>query len=94
MMRVSSVSIVPDYRLDNRARGVRSLGKAKTFPYSPVSGQLLGQPNRPCNGYGGGVLFPRGKAGPGCDADHSPPSSAEVKKVELHLFSPLSPAWQ
>jgi hypothetical protein len=25
-------------------------------------------------------LFPQGKARPGRDADHSPPSSAEVKK--------------
>jgi hypothetical protein len=29
---------------------------------------------------GTGGSFPRGKARPGRDADHSPPSSAEVKK--------------
>jgi len=28
---------------------------------------------------------------PGCEADHSPPSSAEVKEsVEVYLHSPLS----
>jgi hypothetical protein len=29
---------------------------------------------------GTGGSFPSGKVQPGCDADHSPPSSAEVKK--------------
>jgi hypothetical protein len=39
-------------------------------------------------GMGGGGSFPRGKARPGRDADHSPPSSAEVKKEwELYLLS-------
>jgi hypothetical protein len=32
---------------------------------------------------------------PGRDADHSPPSSAEVKEwVELYLHSPSTPAWR
>jgi hypothetical protein len=31
----------------------------------------------------------------GCEADHSPPSSAEVKEwVELHLHSPNTPSWR
>jgi hypothetical protein len=35
-------------------------------------------------------LFPGGKVQPGCDADHSPPSSAEVKyEWELYLLSPM-----
>jgi hypothetical protein len=35
--------------------------------------------------------FPGGKARPGRDADHLPPSSAEVKnQQELYLLSPLS----
>jgi hypothetical protein len=33
-----------------------------------------------------------GKARPGRDADHSPPSSAEVKN-ELYLLSPHVPQW-
>jgi hypothetical protein len=32
---------------------------------------------------------------PGCEADHSPPSSAEVKEcVELYLHSPNMPSWR
>jgi hypothetical protein len=31
---------------------------------------------------------------PGCEADHSPPSSAEIKEwVELYLHSPNTPSW-
>jgi hypothetical protein len=31
---------------------------------------------------------------PGCEADHSPPSSAEVKeRIELPLHSPNTPSW-
>jgi hypothetical protein len=36
-----------------------------------------------------------GKAGPGREADHSPPSSAEVKKEqELYLLSPQALLWR
>jgi len=38
---------------------------------------LWGPPSLLSNGYRG--PFPGGKARPGRDADHSPPSSAEVK---------------
>jgi hypothetical protein len=39
--------------------------------------------------------FPRSKARPGRDADHSPPSSAEVKyEQELYLLSPHVPPWR
>jgi hypothetical protein len=38
--------------------------------------------------------FPGGKMWPGRDADHSPPSSAEVKyEQELYLLSPHAPPW-
>jgi hypothetical protein len=38
---------------------------------------------------GTGGPFPGGKARPGRDADHSPPSSAEVvNEKELYLLSP------
>jgi hypothetical protein len=37
---------------------------------------------------GTGVPFPGGKARPGRDADHSPPSSAEVKYERSYTFSP------
>jgi hypothetical protein len=38
---------------------------------------------------------PGGKARPGRDADHSPPSSAEVKNgYERNLLSPQAPPWR
>jgi hypothetical protein len=45
----------------------------------------------------GGWLIPGGKAAGawlGCEADHSPPSSAEVKDfVGLYLHSPNTSSW-
>jgi len=41
---------------------------------------------------GTGGPFPGGKARPGRDADHSPPSSAEVmNELELYLLSSQAP---
>jgi hypothetical protein len=44
---------------------------------------------------GTGGPSPGGKARPGRDADHSPPSSAEVvNELELYLLSPQAPPWR
>jgi hypothetical protein len=44
---------------------------------------------------GTGGSFPGDKERPGRDTDHSPPSSAEVKKVlELYLLSPKASPWR
>jgi len=44
---------------------------------------------------GTGVLSPGCKARPGRDADHSPPSSAEVmNELELYFLSPKAPPWR
>jgi hypothetical protein len=44
---------------------------------------------------GTGGPLPGGKARPGRDADHSPPSSAEVQnELELYLLSPQEPSWR
>jgi hypothetical protein len=44
---------------------------------------------------GTGGPFPRGKARPGRDADHSHPSSAEAKyEYGLYLLSPQAPPWR
>jgi hypothetical protein len=44
---------------------------------------------------GTGGSFPGGKAQPGRDADHLPPSSAEVKnEQELYLLSHQAPPWR
>jgi hypothetical protein len=75
--RGSSVSIVSDYGLGNRAIGVRSAAGAKDFSSSLCVQTGSGAHPASCT-MGTGDPFPGGKARPGRDADHSPPSSAEV----------------
>jgi hypothetical protein len=75
--RVSSVSIVSDYELDDRAFGVRSPAGAKDFSSSLCVQTRSGAHPASCP-MGTGGPFPGGKARPGRDADPSP-SSAEVK---------------
>jgi hypothetical protein len=67
----SSGSIVSDYGLDDRG-SIPDRGRG--FFFQTGSGA---HPNSCTMGTGG--PFPGGKARPGRDADHSPPSSAEVK---------------
>jgi hypothetical protein len=71
-----SGSIVSDYGLDDRGSIPRQ--GAEDFSSSPCvqSGSGAHPASYPM---GTGGLFPGGKARPGRDADHSPPSSAEVK---------------
>jgi hypothetical protein len=73
--RVSSGSIVSDYGLDDQAIGVRSLAGSKDFSSCVQTGSGAHPASCPV---GTGGPFPGGKARPGCDADHSLPSSAEV----------------
>jgi hypothetical protein len=69
---------VSDYGLDDRAIKVRSPTEAEDFSSSPFVHTDSGvHPASYPMGTGG--PFPGGKARPGRDADHSPPSSAEVK---------------
>jgi hypothetical protein len=75
--RVSSGSIVSDYGLDDRAIGVRSPAGAKDFFSSLFVQTGYGAHPASCT-MGTGGPFPGGKARAGRDADHSPPSSAEV----------------
>jgi hypothetical protein len=76
--RVSSGSIVSDYGLDDRAIGVRSPAGAKDF--SPILCVQTGSGAHPAScTMGTGDPFPGGKAQPEGDADHSPPTSAEVE---------------
>jgi hypothetical protein len=75
--RVSSVSIVSDYGLDNRAIGVRSPAGAKDISSSLCPQTSSGAHPASCT-MGAGGPFSGSKARPGRDADHSPPSSAEV----------------
>jgi hypothetical protein len=65
------------YGLDDRAIGVRSPAGAKNFSSSLFV--QTGSGAHPASyAIGTGGPFSGGKARPGRDADHSPPSSAEV----------------
>jgi hypothetical protein len=87
MDRVSSGSIVSDYRLDDRAIGVRSPEGAKDFSCSLCVQTGSGAHPASCT-MGTGVLSPGVKARPGRDADHPPPSSAEVVMSRSYTSSP------
>jgi hypothetical protein len=69
---------VSDYGLDDRAVGVRSRRGLSIFPLASVSRPALGSTQPPVQ-WVPGVLSPGVKVRPGRDADHSPPSSAEVE---------------
>jgi hypothetical protein len=75
--RGSSVSIVSGYGLDDRAIEVRSPARAKDFSCD-LCVQTGSEAHPASCTVGTGGPFPGNKAGPGRDADHSPPSSAEV----------------
>jgi hypothetical protein len=69
---------VSDYGLDDRAIEVRSPTGAEDFYSNPCvqTGSGAHPASYPMGTWGS---FPGGKARPGRDADHSLPSSAEVK---------------
>jgi hypothetical protein len=69
---------VSEYGLDDRAIGVRFPAGAKYFSSNLCVQTGSGANPASCT-VGTGGPFPGGKARPGRDADHSPPSSAEVK---------------
>jgi hypothetical protein len=75
--RGSSVSIVSGYGLDDRAIEVRSSAGAEDFSSSLCVQTGSGAHPASCS-VGTVVLSPGGKERPRLDADHSPPSSAEV----------------
>jgi hypothetical protein len=76
--RVSSVSIVSDYGLDDREIWVRSPAGAEDF--SSILCVQTGSGVHPAScTIGTGGPFPGGTARPGREAEHSPPSSAEVE---------------
>jgi hypothetical protein len=78
MSRVSSGSIESDYGLEDQAIGVRSQAGAKDFSCSLCVQTSPGAHPASCT-MGTEGPFPWAKARPGRDADHSPPSNAEVE---------------
>jgi hypothetical protein len=86
MSMYSSVSIVPDYRLDDQVIRVRSPAEAKDF--SCILCVLTSTEAHPTS-------LPIATEGPflGVKHGHSTPSNAEVKNEELDLLSLLSLAW-
>jgi hypothetical protein len=75
----SSVSIVSDYGLDDRLIEVLTPAEAKDFSSSLCVQTASEAQPVPCT-IGTRGPIPRAKARPGRDADHSPPTSAEVEK--------------
>jgi hypothetical protein len=84
------VTRVPQYSVWLRTGrpGFDPRQRQRIFPLTCASRPALGPTQPPVQWVPGGS-FPGGKGRPGRDADHSPPSSAEVKKEqELYLQSP------
>jgi hypothetical protein len=86
----SSVSIVPGNRLDDRAIEVRSPAEAKGFTSSlSVQTGSGANPDSCTMGTGGGP-FPRAKARPGLDGDHSPHVVPRSRMSRSYTLSPPS----
>jgi hypothetical protein len=72
-------------------RGSIPCGSKRVFSAPQRQDGLWGQHSLLSNGYGG--LFFSGVKGPVCEADHSPPSSAEVKNGEAIPPHPPMSSW-
>jgi hypothetical protein len=83
--RVRVVSIATGYGLHDPGFGVRAPVGARIFTSPCRPDQLWGPPNFLSNGYQG--FFP-GVKWHGGEADHTPPSSAEVKEVWIFTSTP------
>jgi hypothetical protein len=73
--RDSGVDTATGYGLNNHKVGVRVPGAARIF-------SSLSRPDLLWD------LFPPGVKQPGCEADHSPPTSAETKKTWVYISTP------
>jgi hypothetical protein len=81
-----------DWLRDGRAKDQSSsLDRVKNFLFSTSSRPALGS-NQPLIQWVQGSLSP-GVKWPGREADHSPPASAEAKKIRIYTCTPHSPSW-
>jgi hypothetical protein len=83
--RDSSVGIATGYGVNYRGVAVLSPGRVKNFLSSKSSRPALWSTHPPIQWVSG--LFP-GIERPGRQADHSPPTSAEVKKMRAYTSTP------
>jgi hypothetical protein len=86
--RSSSDSMVSDYGLDDRAIEVRSPTGAEDFS-SRLYVQTGSGAHPASYPMSTGGPFPGGKARPGRDTDHSPPSSGRVCVGAIYLLFPM-----
>jgi hypothetical protein len=91
----SSVSIVSDYGLDDRAIAVRSPAEAKDF-CSDLCVQTGSEAHPASCTMGTGGPFPGAKSRPGCDADHSPHIVPRSRMSRSYISSPppQAPSWR
>jgi hypothetical protein len=81
----SAVGLATGYGLDDQGFGVRDPMGVRIFTFLYCPDRLWGSPNLLSYEYRG--LFPRGKAA-GVRSWHSPPTSAEVKKMWIYTSIP------
>jgi hypothetical protein len=91
-MEMAGVGIATGYGLDEGGIRVRVPVGSRIFSSPRRPDRLRGQPNLLSNGYRG--LFPPGVKRQGREADHSPPRSAEVKKMWINTPTPHTPSWR
>jgi hypothetical protein len=80
--RDSSVGIVTGYGMVDQGDGSSSLSKVKHFHFSISSRPTLGSTQPP-------IKWVPGVKRQGREADHSSPTSAEVKKMWIYTFTLL-----
>jgi hypothetical protein len=82
----SSVGIVTGYGLHDQGGGSLSPYRVKNVQFSISSRPALGSTQPPVKWVLGALS--RGVKRQGCEADHSPPTSAEVKKMWIYTSIP------
>jgi hypothetical protein len=90
--RDSVVGMATSYGLDDRGVGIRVPVGSRIFSFPNRPDRLWDPPNLLCNEYRG-LLYP-GVKRPGREVDHSPPTSAEVKKMWIYTSTSHTPSWR